>query len=292
MPVANPPKANTDWYDEWRFVLEAANFVTSGVPVGNLNAYWRFNDATGTALADATTNGNNGTWSGTLGNAQWGTGRLLGGGVFNGTDRIVTVPAAAPLDVSTALTIALWLNPGATQVGFATPLAKSGAYWLEGSGTGNNQYTFFLNNGADRQVGFVQLAASTWNHLVLSYDGTTAVCYLNGVAAATAAVASPVTVNTNALVLGNRPGFTRFFAGVLDELGIWSRALAPEEVASVYNAGAGAAYGIPANRIGPGAFAHGGGNLGFFGKAPATQAATPATLADVIALLQRYGLAP
>lgn len=37
---------------------------------------------------------------------------------------------------------------------------------------------------------------------------------------------------------------------------------------------------------------HGTGKLGFFNKTAATQGATPVTLADVIALLQRYGLAP
>jgi hypothetical protein len=293
MSFSKPPDASTGWGDEFRFAVDAANWVTSGLPSGDLSAYWRFDDASGTSLLDATGNGNTGTWTGTLANAQWGTGKVRGCGVFNGTDRIVTVADAALLKPTTALSLSLWLNPGATQPAFATPIGKSGSYWLEMNGTANsNSYTFFLNNGADLNGGYTTLTSGVWSHLALTWDGTTATTYLNGAVVQSIAVAPPLTANTNALVMGNRPGFTRFYSGSMDEVGFWPRALSQDDITSIYNGGVGATYGIPANRIGPGALAHYNGNLGFFGKAPATQGTTPVTLADVIALLQRYGLSP
>lgn len=294
MVMNRPGDGTTGWGEEFRFAIDVANWLTGGLSPQDLVSYHRFDDVTGTSVVDATGNGLTGTWTGTLANAQWGTGKLRGCGVFNGTDRIVTINDVNALDFTTAFTISVWLNPSATQAAFATPISKSGAYWLEHSGTANqNQYVWYVNNGADRQVGaHVAITAATWSQLVLTYDGTTASSYLNGSQSQSFAVASPITVNANDLVLGNRTGFTRFYNGSMDEFGLWNRALTSDEVASLYNTGSGTTYGIPANRIGPGALGHYGGNLGFFGKPPATQGTTPATLADVIALLQRYGLAP
>jgi hypothetical protein len=294
MSMSKPADGTSGWGDEFRFAIDTANWLTGGLPSGDLTAYYRFDDATGTSLSDATGNALTGTWSGTLANAQWGTGKLRGCGVFNGTDRIVTINDANALDFTTGLTVSLWINPSATQVAFATPFGKTSAYWIEHSGTANqNQYVWLLNNGADVQIGgFVSLTAATWTHLALTYDGTTANTYVNGVASQSLAVTSPIATNANNLILGNRTGFTRFYNGSMDELGLWPRALAFDEITSLYNGGIGTTYGVLANRIGPGNLGHYNGNLGFFGKAPATQGATPVTLADVIALLQRYGLAP
>jgi hypothetical protein len=205
-------------------------------------AYWRFNEGTGTSLTDATGNGNTGTWTGTLANAQWGTGKIGGCGVFNGTDRIVTIPDSANLDLTSALTISIWINPVATQVAYTTPIGKDGAYWLEGSGVGTDrQYTWFLNNGtAEVVAGFITLTAAAWNHVVLTYDGTTATTYLNGAVGATNTVGGSVVTNTNTVVLGNRSGFTRFFSGSMDEVGVWNQVLSSTEISNLYNAGAGA----------------------------------------------------
>lgn len=293
MPMSKPADNTTGWGDEFRYAVDAANFVTNGLPSGDLAAYYRFDEGSGTTISDVTGSGLTGTWSGTL-SGQWGTGKIRGCGVFNGTDRIVTINDANALDFTTGLTISVWLNPASTQGAYATPIGKNGAYWIEHSGTANqNQFVWFLNNGADRQIGnLVAITAATWTHLVLTYDGTTASSYLNGSPSQSQAVTAPITTNANNLLLGNRGGFTRFYNGSMDELGLWPRALSADEITSIYNAGSGVTYGMPAGRIGPGTLGHYNGNLGFFGKAPATQGATPVTLADVIALLQRYGLAP
>lgn len=293
MSMSKPADNTTGWGNEFRFAIDAANWVTGGTPSGDLTAYYRFDDATGTSASDAGPNGLTGTWSGTL-SGQWGTGKLRGCGVFNGTDRIVTVTDATALHFTQQITISLWLNPSSTQPAFATPIGKNSSYWLEHSGTANqNQYVWFLNNGSDQQIGgYVALTAATWTHLALTYDGTTAKTYVNGTISQSSAVSPSIATNTNNLVFGNRVGFTRFYNGSMDEVGLWPRALSGEEIGSLYNSGTGTTYGIAATEIGPGTLRHYNGNLGFFGKAPATQGSTPVTLADVIALLQRYGLAP
>jgi hypothetical protein len=57
---------------------------------GGLVAYWKLDDASGTT-ADDSVGSNTGTWNGTLG-SQWTTGKINGGGNFNGTDNYVNVP--------------------------------------------------------------------------------------------------------------------------------------------------------------------------------------------------------
>ncbi|PAW87328.1 MAG: hypothetical protein B9S33_06445 [Pedosphaera sp. Tous-C6FEB] len=92
------------------------------------------------------------------------------------------------------------------------------------------------------------LPLNTWSHIAYTYDGTRVIAYLNGLAqgsfAATGAVRN--VANTNVpLVIGHEgSGATivdvdqRFaWAGLLDEVAIFSRALAPTEIQSVFTAG-------------------------------------------------------
>lgn len=212
-----------------------------GYPSTAVVSYWKFDENTGSSAGDVTAT-NTGTWNGTLG-SQWTAGKIGGGGNFNGTDNFVDFGAGASLNIGAAITISVWLNPASSQVGFAGPLAKGGSYWIEGNAGGTNQYQFFINNGSDQNLGLVQLTSGIWQHFVLTYDGTTATTYLNGSISQTKAVAGTITTTANHLLAGNRTGFSRFYKGGLDEVGLWTRALTPVEVATLYNFGSGVPFG-------------------------------------------------
>lgn len=212
-----------------------------GFPARGAVANWNFDEGSGSSIADAVGT-NTGTWNGTLG-SQWATGRINRSGNFNGTDNYVSFGTDAGLAVTTAITISLWMYPSGTQAAYASPIAKSGSYWLEGDGGGTNQYQFFLHTSSDQSAGLFQITANAWNHVVLAWDGTTATTYLNGRVVQSQALTGTISSNANVLLAGNRDGFSRFYSGRLDELGLWGRALLPGEVQTLYNAGSGVQYG-------------------------------------------------
>ncbi len=79
----------------------------SAAPSGLVAAYG-FDEGSGTTVADTSGNGNNGTVANTTWAATGKYGKALS---FNGTNALVTIPDAATLHLSTAMTLEAWVNP-------------------------------------------------------------------------------------------------------------------------------------------------------------------------------------
>jgi len=89
--------------------------------------------------------------------------------------------------------------------------------------------------GYSNDVTFTQtITTNTWYHLVGTYDGITAIMYLNG----TQVASSAKTWNTvlNAATLGAQVGPSDYLTGDIGYTAIYNRALAPYEVVRNYNA--------------------------------------------------------
>ena len=76
----------------------------------------------------------------------------------------------------------------------------------------------------------------TWVHLAGTYDGNQLRLYVNGVQVASAAGTGPFAVETNPVVLSgngndNSRTVSEFVPGQLDEVMLYRRALAPDEIA-------------------------------------------------------------
>lgn len=88
----------------------------------------------------------------------------------------------------------------------------------------------------DQIVGFINkssipanLRSQDWNHFLLTYDGTRQKLYLNGSLANNKALTGEISTYPNNLYIGYN------FAGIIDELKIYNRALSPEEAVFLYN---------------------------------------------------------
>jgi hypothetical protein len=75
-------------------------------------------------------------------------------------------------------------------------------------------------------------------HVAATYDGTRMNLYINGVVVATRPTTGTITTNTLPLRLGAASNGDGGFGGVLDELGVFSRALTATEIADIHAAGA------------------------------------------------------
>ena len=114
----------------------------------------------------------------------------------------------------------------------------------------NNKINFYQVEGtgdASSTADSTTALSSTgvWYHVVAVRDSTTLNIYVNGGSAeATTGTTVRNSDNTQQFVTARyrSPDDAYYFDGIIDELGLWKRALSAAEVAELYNAGAGKTY--------------------------------------------------
>ena len=78
--------------------------------------------------------------------------------------------------------------------------------------------------------GAAALPLNTWTHLAATYDGTTLRLFVNGSLVGSRAVASPLLTSTGVLRFGGNSVWGEFFAGRIDEVRLYNRALTAAEI--------------------------------------------------------------
>jgi chitodextrinase len=118
---------------------------------------------------------------------------------------------------------------------------------------------FVAPNGSDYE----------WAHLATTYDGTTLALYVNGVLKATLPVTGAIGQSAGPLRLGGNDIWDEWFAGVIDDVRVYDRALTPTEVQADMNApvtgaapGLVAAYSFDETSGGTASDVSGNGNVG------------------------------
>jgi hypothetical protein len=204
--------------------------------VTNLIAAYGFEEATGTTTEDSSGLGQTGTLSSATRVAAGRFGRALS---FNGTSAFVSVPDSNALDLTTAMTLEAWVNPTSLS-GWRNILMKEAkpglAYSLYGS-DGAKPGAFIRVGSADAgRVAPNALALNTWTHLAATYDGTSLRIYINGVLVSSGATAGgPMLTSTGVMRIGGNSIWGEYFAGMIDEVRIYSRVLSATEITTDMN---------------------------------------------------------
>ncbi len=84
------------------------------------------------------------------------------------------------------------------------------------------------------------LPLSVWSHLAATFDGATLRLYVNGVQVASEPVQAQIATSTGALTIGGDALYGQHFAGRIDEVRIYSRALSANELQTDINTPIGA----------------------------------------------------
>ena len=169
---------------------------------------------------------------------------------FNGTSADVRVPASASLDVGAGggLTVEGWIKP--TSVSSQQPIVEwNSNYFAVHLWIGVNSPACLYGNLIDRSGSYHVITsaanviqAGKYQHVAMTYNHTngSGALYLNGVVVAQASLGVFTPQTTADLYLGYRPhggvAGTRF-AGQMDEISLYSRALSSNEIVSIYLAG-------------------------------------------------------
>jgi fibronectin type 3 domain-containing protein len=213
-----------------------ASTTTFSPPTAGLVAAYGFETGTGTAVTDASGNGN----SGVINGATWTTQGKFGNALsFNGTNNLVAINSSATLNVTTAMTLEAWINPAANQSGWRTIMQRevdayflnasndSGALRPSGGGTLGGQVAWLSGPTAN--------PVNIWTHVALTYDGAALRLYVNGVQAATLAATGAIETNSSPLRIGGNSPYGEYFNGRIDEVRVYNRALSATEIQTDMN---------------------------------------------------------
>jgi len=184
---------------------------------------------------------NNGTL---VGNATYGQGRAGQGFLFDGQGSYLSVGASDSLRFTNQLSISTWIfptGPGQHPQYGGIIVNKEGEYELARFADGTIGWAFanqgpiwtWLSSGA-----FAPL--NQWTHVVLTFNNGLASAFLNGQFVQSNSgnpLIGDIYPSLNEFRIGNRLEGGQGFAGVIDEVAVFSRALTTHDVAAIYAAG-------------------------------------------------------
>jgi hypothetical protein len=78
---------------------------------------------------------------------------------------------------------------------------------------------------------------NAWSHLASTYDGATLRLYLNGVLVSSQATAGTLSASSGVLRIGGNGVWPEWFAGLIDEVRVYNRALSAGEIQTDMNSG-------------------------------------------------------
>jgi DNA-binding beta-propeller fold protein YncE len=194
-----------------------------------LVAEYRFEEGSGPSVLDSSGNGNTGTIVGATRTASGKFGAALS---FNGTDALVIVNDSPSLDLTTGMTLEAWVNPPAATETWKDVIYKGpdDIYFLEGSSVQSGWPAAGGTFSGAPVYGTAVLPPNTWSHLAATYDGTAVVLYVDGAQVGSRAQTGTISTSTGPLTLGGDPLYGQYWAGLIDEVRVYNRALSQSEI--------------------------------------------------------------
>jgi hypothetical protein len=236
----------------------AAQTVPSYVPTNGLVGWWPFsgnpNDESGNgfngtnlnATLTSDRNGNSNTsYDFSFTNAGWGS-----------QNNAIYIQYSPEFN-SQNITVSTWIfprsyywignsnDPNSTiierfQYGYSNPNGQS---WILGF---NNLgvYATILQGATDNNQNYetaiynTPLSLNVWHNISFSYDGLSLKLYINANLVSTVNTSIPINITSNSgIAVGESHaanGYWRYTDGKIDDIGIWNRALTPQEITTLY----------------------------------------------------------
>ncbi|MFN5620586.1 MAG: LamG-like jellyroll fold domain-containing protein [Flavobacteriales bacterium] len=201
-----------------------------------LVGYWPFcgnaNDESG--------NGNDGVVNGaTLTEDRFGNAGAAYG--FDGVDDYIEVAYNSTLNLPLAITLSAWFQAdtlASMRIIDKSTVGGADGFLLDIGGNNNNKYIRAIlagqSNNQPSSSEFIS-ETNTWYNIIVTYDGIAVRFYVNNELDTTLDISGESLLNSLPLRFGaNSLLIDNFFDGVIDDIGIWNRALTPEEVQELY----------------------------------------------------------
>lgn len=195
--------------------------------------YLPFSEPAGSKVSiDASAYGNDAVVNG----GQWVSGKY-GDGMEFGAEAFLEIADDDSLDLTTSLTISMWVKiaPGgeATQSGLEKePAWQAGEYNLAAVYSGGVllQAADLPADCADSAITTESIQDDNWHHIAGTWNGKVIKVYIDGVEKKSLACAGEIKVGGGNMYVGSRGGKQRWVNGMLDEIKVYNRALDADEV--------------------------------------------------------------
>ncbi|MCP4134917.1 MAG: LamG domain-containing protein [bacterium] len=213
-----------------------AIFPLNSTAFAGLEGLWYFNEGSGTSAYDSSSNSN----TGTIYNASWDAGFQGSSLFFDGWGDYVKVYDDSSLDVTNGITIMAWINPRTANGRY---IVHKG--WNAGQTGIGGVYSLDIYPGTIRSVltdsgsnthvvyGSTPIEADTWQHIAVSWNGSTIKVYLNGQLDGSEAFSGTLSTSSAEVLIG-RYG-SRYFYGHIDNVFIYDWGLYDYQVLWRYN---------------------------------------------------------
>jgi hypothetical protein len=225
------------------FIIVILMFAGPGyakIDIKTVVGVWLFDEGGGDLAQDSSINGNDGTLNG----PEWTNMSKFGGALeFNGTDAYIEFATGESMKTP-HLTFMAWFNTRKLD-GYGH-IFQTGNDWDDMAG-----YVFRVHQDGHAQAALAfapgntatwlsgpAIEADTWYHMVLTYDGTDAILYLDGENVASGAGQGEIMYDNQPVrigVLSQTIGSA--FDGFIDEVALFNVALEAEDIEAIMNNG-------------------------------------------------------
>ncbi len=205
-----------------------------------LVASYSFDDGVGGTVVDDSAHRHP---EGSISGATWAVQGQHGAALaFDGVDDVVTIPHAAALELTTGMTVEAWVKPSTVDGVWRTVVMKEleaarvlGLAYALYASSDNETFspTAAVNTGSldEHARGAAPLPVDVWTHLAATYDGFTERLFVNGVEVSSRAGSGAIVGSTGPLSIGGNGQWPEeAFAGLIDEVRIYKRALSAAEI--------------------------------------------------------------
>jgi hypothetical protein len=211
-------------------VILVIGFVTiASAADPSLVGWWKLDAGSGTTAIDSSRNLHNGTMSG---NPIWVPGRIEWGLNFDGIDDFVETPFTHDLS---QWTVSVWVKspdvPSDQPCNGPVHRGKNFQINWDHKDPAYRGAAVITVGGILYPASFGTLTANTWYHLTATYDGENLKAYKDGILITTnKAPSGQADSETNTLKFGRHTVDPQYFAGTIDDIRVYNRALSSEEI--------------------------------------------------------------
>ena len=196
----------------------------------SLVAHWKFDEGTGTSIADSSGYGHAAAFDD--GSPSWTTGIRNGAIQFDGLSDVET---DADFDPPSICTVALWYRSGATPTSNERLLGATGNWEIRTDASGVIYCDLAGSDGGTFSTGSSAMSTGKWRHLVAMYNtvNDTYKLYIDGELDSSGAFTCSDEIAAR-LTIGSRTGSSERFNGAIDDVRIYNYELSSSEVGELY----------------------------------------------------------
>lgn len=211
----------------------------------SLVSYWELEESSGTRVDSHGSNDLTDNNTVTSGTGIQGTAADF----EDANSEYLTDPNTGQYDVTSG-SVSVWVKIENFSVGTISPgiwsttlsnASATGGVTLRYSYIDKKVNFYVGNSGGGYTESTTALTTGTWYHIVATWTPSAIKVYVNGSNEGTDSTVSTVTAGTT-LHIGKDAPNARYFDGLIDEVGFWSKELSSTEVTDLYNSGSGIPY--------------------------------------------------